>query len=404
MTAKSLITSRAFQGSVAIITAIVVTAVYVWPAPEVHAAFPTNTSILDTFNRANGAINGSTSSSGTTWGSSCFGSGCVNMTIVSNQATSSTAAYGSAALTPTYGPDTESYATVNTFGVGSGTEIFGLGARMQNVGLSTVSGYMLEVYNGGAVNFRRWNNSTTEILLGTANVSAIGQSLTTGSSLGLTVTGTTSPVLTAWFKPPAGSWQSFATATDNFSITPPASNTPYRGSGQIAMEINSTLPRLDDFSGGTIITQNAPAAPTLSAPISGDGATSTAPRFDLRSTDAEGDYLRYKIEICGTSNCSSVLSTIDQTSSQTGWASQDLQSATAYDGDAIIGNSTMASYFYPTPPLTPNTQYWWRAYAIDPGGTNTFSVASTISTFTTAPTEVEIDGGTTITGGTKIAN
>lgn len=382
---------------------IAILATTLWPAPNAQAAFPTNTSILDTFNRANAAINSSTSSSGATWSSSCFGSGCVNITIVSNQATSSTSGFGSSALTPTYGPDTESYATVNTIGVTGSNEIFGLGARMLNIGLSTVSGYMLEVHADGSVSFLRWNSSTTEISIGTGNVSAISQTLTAGSSLGLTVTGTTSPVLTAWFKPAAGSWQSFGTATDNFSVTPPASNTPYRGSGQIGMEINGTAPRIDDFSGGTVITQNVPAAPTLSAPASGS-TTTVRPRFDLRSTDADSDYLRYKIDICGTSNCSSVLSTIDQTSSQTGWASQDQQSATAYDGDPIITVSSMASYFYPDPPLSPGVQYWWRAYAIDPGGSNTFSSASTISTFTTGTQDVRILGGTSITGGTKIAN
>jgi hypothetical protein len=52
----------------------------------------------------------------------------------------------------------------------------------------------------------------------------------------------------------------------------------------------------------------------------------------------------------------------------------------------------MATYTYQTPALTGNTQYWWRAYAIDPGGTNTFGSASSIFSFTTekpaAPTLV----------------
>jgi hypothetical protein len=39
------------------------------------------------------------------------------------------------------------------------------------------------------------------------------------------------------------------------------------------------------------------------------------------------------------------------------------------------------------PPLSASTQYWWRAYTIDPAGTNTFSAVSTIQTFTTSANE-----------------
>ncbi len=135
-------------------------------------------------------------------------------------------------------------------------------------------------------------------------------------------------------------------------------------------------------------TNVTPAAPTLNSPSDTAMGVSLTPTFQFRTTDANNDYLRYKIEVCDTNNCSSIVRTVDQTSSQTGWTGQDTQSTTAYVGDSVISSSTMASHTYQTPTLSPNTQYWWRAYAIDPGGTNTFSGASSIFSFTTNATPV----------------
>jgi hypothetical protein len=132
----------------------------------------------------------------------------------------------------------------------------------------------------------------------------------------------------------------------------------------------------------------------------------------LRTTDADADYVQYEIQICSTSNCSSVVRTVCQnaslpnscSASQTGWQAQNAFSAAAYSAAALITNSQLALYFYQDPALSPSTQYWWRAYAIDPGGSNTVSSASAISTFTTGVDSVRIVGGTNIEGGTKIAN
>jgi len=153
----------------------------------------------------------------------------------------------------------------------------------------------------------------------------------------------------------------------------------------------------------------APAAPTLSTPSDTAAAVSTTPQFILRSTDANNDYLRYRIDVCSTNTCSVIVRTIDQTASQTGWTGQDAQTGTAYIGNSALASSTLASHTYQAAALSASTQYWWRAYAIDPGGTNAFSAASTISTFTTAapagPTmPVNVGGGTTIRGGTRFGN
>ncbi|MEO8105670.1 MAG: kelch repeat-containing protein [Candidatus Saccharibacteria bacterium] len=146
-------------------------------------------------------------------------------------------------------------------------------------------------------------------------------------------------------------------------------------------------------------TNQPPPAPTLTLPAAAQTGVSATPEFRLYATDVDNDYLRYKIDVCSTSNCSSIVRTIDETSSQTGWASQSQQSATAYS------SGQTAIHIYQAAALSANTQYWWRAYAIDPAGTSTFSGASGIGTFTTAPatqTNVNIGGGTTFYGGTTI--
>ncbi len=141
-----------------------------------------------------------------------------------------------------------------------------------------------------------------------------------------------------------------------------------------------TRSQITDF---TITYNVVPAAPTLSSPSSGATGVSALPTFQLKTTDADSDYLRYKVLVCANSGCSSVITTADQTASQTGWSGQDQQGSTAYTGSSTIGSSTMANFNYQLPPLAKNTQYWWQAYAIDPGGTNTWSPVSATQTFTT---------------------
>src|SRR5258708_1780263 len=76
-----------------------------------------------------------------------------------------------------------------------------------------------------------------------------------------------------------------------------------------------------------------------------------------------------------TQNCQ----TFDQSSSQTGWSGQNAQTSTAYT------SGTQGVYTVQTA-LTMGTTYYWRSYAIDPGGSNTFgSTQTTPRSFTTIP-------------------
>lgn len=154
----------------------------------------------------------------------------------------------------------------------------------------------------------------------------------------------------------------------------------------------------------TTSTPNAvPAAPTLSSPSASAIGVSVTPQFQFRTTDADSDYLRYKIEVCSTSDCSVIVRTIDQTASQTGWSGQDTQTGTAYVGSSTITSSTMAAHTYQAAALSYSTQYWWRVQAIDPGGSNSWSSHSTTGTFSTESSRhTIIDGGVRLTGGTVI--
>ncbi|HSX36523.1 MAG TPA: hypothetical protein VLG13_00140 [Patescibacteria group bacterium] len=156
-----------------------------------------------------------------------------------------------------------------------------------------------------------------------------------------------------------------------------------------------------------------PSAPTLTKPTASAIGVSTLPELRFFSTDADSsDYLQYWVDICSTSNCSSIVRSICQINtgssvpgtcsspSQTGWTGQNQQSSTAYSA----GQTAIHTY-QPTA-LTANTQYWWRAYAIDPGGSNTWSSASSIGTFTTqtsaTPPTVRIGGSNVNIGGNVI--
>lgn len=158
--------------------------------------------------------------------------------------------------------------------------------------------------------------------------------------------------------------------------------------------------------------QTAPSAPVISRPTNGAINVPAAPAFDLSSSDAEGDYVQYLIEVCPTNSwpCASggtiyCMSASDCSGgSQSDWTGQDANSGTAYKAKADINNSTLATYTVPSLGYyQPNTTYYIRAKAKDPGGTNTFgSYSSTYSFTISASPTVQIRGGSTINGGTQI--
>ena len=116
----------------------------------------------------------------------------------------------------------------------------------------------------------------------------------------------------------------------------------------------------------TVSTNDPPHIPTLDSPAHHAIRIETLPTLQTTATDPEIDYLRYKIQLCTDSAMTQNCQTFDQTSSQTGWSGQNTQSNTAYT------SGTQASYTLQTA-LPHNQVYYWRSYAIDPGGTNIWS-------------------------------
>ncbi len=141
-----------------------------------------------------------------------------------------------------------------------------------------------------------------------------------------------------------------------------------------------------------VLSNDFPNTPTLDLPTDVATNQSLSTVLKTTATDPDSDYLRYKIQICTdlamTLNCQ----TFDQTSSQTGWSGQNTETSTAYT------SGTQATYTIQTP-LVVATTYYWRSYAIDPGGTNTWSGTQTPYSFTTttaptAPTTPYAEGTT----------
>ncbi|MBI4973075.1 hypothetical protein HZC27_00480 [Candidatus Roizmanbacteria bacterium] len=121
-----------------------------------------------------------------------------------------------------------------------------------------------------------------------------------------------------------------------------------------------------------------PGTPTITAPTNGATSVAIAPAITLSATDTQSDYLRYKIQIA-TDNAFTVgLQTFDETASQTGWSGQNAQTSTAYNSGSTATYTLQANLAY-------NQLYYVRSYAIDPGGSNSWSSPSTTGTFTTIP-------------------
>jgi hypothetical protein len=144
-----------------------------------------------------------------------------------------------------------------------------------------------------------------------------------------------------------------------------------------------------------------PDTPVVYSVANGATNASVTPTFQFRSREPNGDYVRYVLEICPANSwpCASGGITYDQTSSQTCWAGQDAQSGTAYQGNALELNSTMATCtIQAANQLSRSTQYYFRVKATDPGGSGLYTSYSSVNSFTTAALEILIRGGTCLGG------
>lgn len=187
-------------------------------------AFPV-TSVLDNFDRANGAV-------GASW--SKIWSGDNDLYVASNQVANngtvnawSNGGWNAA----TVGPDCECYLTIATVP----TNVFNLYIRMDVLNTAGgPDGYRLS-YNGDGTFYIDRMDSGTATHLGTV----ISRSLSNGDAVGIEMVGST---FTFYYKASGGSWTSVTTRTD----------ATHSAAGYIGLEVQSTTIRGDNFGGGTI--------------------------------------------------------------------------------------------------------------------------------------------------------
>jgi len=180
-------------------------------------------------------------------------------------------------------------------------------------------------------------------------------------------------------------WNTGAVSIANLSSGARSTDVSYAGT---ALSYNGTTYywriRFTD-TGGAVgtwsATQNfstnlAPITPSLDSPTDASSNQSLTPTLLTTTTDPDSNYLRYKIELCENLGMTTNCQTFDQTVSQTGWSGQNAETSTAYTS-GTQGNYTLQT------PLALATTYYWRSYAIDPGGTNTWTGTQTPFSFTT---------------------
>ena len=184
------------------------------------------TPVLDSFNRANGGA-------GPNW-SLIRPSGFAALNISGNAAVSAAAAsftwdYWNQA---TFGPDTEAYVTVATYGA---ADVIRIGARVTNAGTTSHSGYYAVISATGV-----WSLLRIDAGVNTTLATGPTQTLASGDKVAIRIVGTVVSAL--HFS--GGTWQqvmSYDTAGDA---------TRYSSAGRLAVEFKSST--LDDFGGGTL--------------------------------------------------------------------------------------------------------------------------------------------------------
>ena len=197
------------------------------------------TGVLDTFNRANGGV-------GTNW-SLIKPTGYAVMNIAGNAAvdSSSTAFAWNYWNAASFGPDSEAYVTVSSYGA---SDVIRIGARVSGAGTGSASGYYVAVSATGAWSILRIDSGGSPITL----ASGVTQTLAAGDELAIRIVGS---VVSALHYTHATGWAqllSYDTSHDS---------TRYTAAGNLALEYKTST--LDDFGGGTIPAASGPVDQSL---------------------------------------------------------------------------------------------------------------------------------------------
>jgi len=184
-------------------------------------SFP-QSSILDTFNRANEGPPPSAS-----WGG-IWENGSVGMVVSGNTCTNASNSNGTSYWGSSFGPDVEAYLTITAFGAYQG-----IAARLAGTLGSSPNGYYVQGESNSIEIFRIDGGSFVQL------GASISQTISNGDSLGISIVGTT---ITAYYKVGAGAWTAVGNRTDS----------TYSAAGKIGVRSAGTSVVLDGFGGGTI--------------------------------------------------------------------------------------------------------------------------------------------------------
>jgi hypothetical protein len=165
---------------------------------------------------------------------------------------------------------------------------------------------------------------------------------------------------------------------------------------------------LDNYASYPILNINyPPLAPTIYSVTDGSTNTTRLPVYQLRSADYNNDYLQYQVELCLANSWPCSSGTITFTTSDACWQGYNANSDADYSAGTVERDSQMgvcnsandsSSSQITAHLLAPNTNYFMRAKAIDPGGSNSFGPYSAVQSFTTGNLDIQINGGTCIGG------
>ena len=118
--------------------------------------------------------------------------------------------------------------------------------------------------------------------------------------------------------------------------------------------------------------------PNGTSPANAATGVASRPTFLMAAYDRDGDALQYRVDVARDAGFTVGVQSYNQNVSPTGWSGQTI--GNTY-GVGAIGSFTLPV----SDILSASTQYWWRVSAYDLYGSRTWTAASPVRTFTTAP-------------------
>ena len=229
--------------------------------PDLQAG-PNNTTVLETFDRADAELNTGN------WSEDTMGFSNDGLHIVGNAAASSTAfderSYWD---TATIGPGVEVFARVNA--LPANTERFGLSYRVQAPVTAGVDGYEMFVTNNagtyGWTLFSISNQTYTQI--GSAT-----QAIAVGDWIGASAESTTHKLL---HRPAGGSWTQVGSDITNSVVTV---------AGYVGINVKGTSGRLDQFGAGELGVVPPTGVSAVTPAITGDAALTSWVNLSAEAT------------------------------------------------------------------------------------------------------------------------